>query len=761
MHIKPPNRPSRLSQVFSPEDEANILDQLSFSDRSQSREGIPQPGEPGIEIHEPPAHPGSQSASQSASQLPRETLETNGHTFRLHTFKTPAACGSCHGSIWQYGSERRPCRETQMQICYQWALQKIGYKCKNCTADVHISCAQDYDSPCESGLFIRAVRKNLGAARRRNRSIEDYAQIVRPSAGYNLEDGLSGILRGTHELTTPAALGEAAWFRLYFVDHEYDHFVMVDKKNRFEPFIISILREEPSEEGEGADFDLVAESGEETGEEEEDSRSILTTNSNYSNTVASARPLEGDRPEESEEKERKKKEKEQKKQKRKEKKEQKKEKRKDKRLIQKLKKPQDDTLYRVIVWKKSGKEQFTIPVRHNELLSGAQIAEIVLTEEEKGGSLKVMEKGQHFENLSKELIIMEREEHTNNFKIGVIYTKKGQNHEDDFFGNQEGSEEFYQFLDILADKIPLKGFEGFRGGLDVEGDASGEHSYYTEHQGNNIMFHISTLLPFTPNDPQQVKRKRHIGNDIVCVIFQDSPGCCFSPRAIKSQLIHCFIAVCQETLPSGGKRYRVNVTTKDSVPPFGPPVPDPPLFLNPKELRDFLLQKIVNAERSALFSEAFQTRRERTLAAHLSYISSRYSSEATGKKNMIKHKIGERKAPKGLSLDLNFSKNLQSLPSPFSGSRSARSLQPSQPAQPIPEQTMQRVKTNEFHHSQTLRKNQFRKASDSTSSPQSPPRLKRRGSAPTLSAVLGDEGNENEEEGHELRQPKILITKDF
>jgi hypothetical protein len=29
------------------------------------------------------------------------------------------------------------------------------------------------------------------------------------------------------------------------------------------------------------------------------------------------------------------------------------------------------------------------------------------------------------------------------------------------------------------------------------------------------MFHVSTMLPFTPNNRQQLSRKRHIGNDMV------------------------------------------------------------------------------------------------------------------------------------------------------------------------------------------------------------------------------------------------------
>jgi hypothetical protein len=55
----------------------------------------------------------------------------------------------------------------------------------------------------------------------------------------------------------------------------------------------------------------------------------------------------------------------------------------------------------------------------------------------------------------------------------------------------------------------------------TEGAATGRHSIYTEFQGLEIMFHVATYIPFTPEDRQQVERKRHIGNDIVVIVFRD------------------------------------------------------------------------------------------------------------------------------------------------------------------------------------------------------------------------------------------------
>jgi RAP1 GTPase activating protein 1 len=70
-------------------------------------------------------------------------------------------------------------------------------------------------------------------------------------------------------------------------------------------------------------------------------------------------------------------------------------------------------------------------------------------------------------------------------------------------------------LEFLGEKIELKGWKKYRAGLDVSAGTTGEHSIYTVFKGYEVMFHVSTLLPFYSNDKQQLERKRHIGNLIL------------------------------------------------------------------------------------------------------------------------------------------------------------------------------------------------------------------------------------------------------
>lgn len=40
-------------------------------------------------------------------------------------------------------------------------------------------------------------------------------------------------------------------------------------------------------------------------------------------------------------------------------------------------------------------------------------------------------------------------------------------------------------------------------------DSTGTHSLYTTYQGYEVMFHVSTMLPYMPNNPQQVRVYKH------------------------------------------------------------------------------------------------------------------------------------------------------------------------------------------------------------------------------------------------------------
>ncbi|XP_032901523.1 rap1 GTPase-activating protein 2 isoform X2 [Amblyraja radiata] len=215
-------------------------------------------------------------------------------------------------------------------------------------------------------------------------------------------------------------------------------------------------------------------------------------------------------------------------------------------------------------------------------------------------------------------LIVEYDEHEINdkFKFGVIYQKARQTTEAELFGNNDESPEFKEFLHLLGDTVVLQDFKGFRGGLDVAHGQTGSESIYTVFKDREIMFHVSTKLPFTEGDTQQLQRKRHIGNDIVALVFQEE-NTPFVPDMIASNFLHAYIVVQLEPTAESEATYKVSVTAREDVRRFGPPLPSPALFKKGPEFREFLLTKLINAESACYKSEKFAKLENRTRAALL------------------------------------------------------------------------------------------------------------------------------------------------
>ncbi|XP_055380348.1 uncharacterized protein LOC129611299 isoform X3 [Condylostylus longicornis] len=198
-------------------------------------------------------------------------------------------------------------------------------------------------------------------------------------------------------------------------------------------------------------------------------------------------------------------------------------------------------------------------------------------------------------------------------KVGVIYVKENQFTEEQILDNNENSLLFDEFLQLLGDKVRLRGFDKYKGGLDTVHDLTGLYSVYTNWRNIEIMFHVSTLLPYEKHDPQKLQRKRHIGNDIVCVVFLEADNTPFSPACIKSHFLHTFILVrVSARIKRKPTRYEVSVVTRDEVGAYKPYLWEQSVFEKGPMFREWLLTKIVNGERASYSAPKFARMQERT-----------------------------------------------------------------------------------------------------------------------------------------------------
>eukprot|EP01113_Clastostelium_recurvatum_P049631 TRINITY_DN9227_c0_g1_i3.p1 TRINITY_DN9227_c0_g1~~TRINITY_DN9227_c0_g1_i3.p1 ORF type:complete len:875 (-),score=217.84 TRINITY_DN9227_c0_g1_i3:19-2643(-) len=240
--------------------------------------------------------------------------------------------------------------------------------------------------------------------------------------------------------------------------------------------------------------------------------------------------------------------------------------------------------------------------------------------------------------LHNELQDFEAKQLHKNSKIGILYARPDQHDEDLLYNNKEPtSEMFHLFLETLGPTIGLKGWPHFRGGLDVKTGTTGEtsvHAFFREHE---VMFHVSTMIPYTPGDPQQVERKRHLGNDIVVIVFMDVPTSStptstdenhpppppFDFGAFRTQFNHVFMLVQPDPPPrhDDDPGFRVTMYVREEVNKFGPAYPYHYRFTKGDVFREFVLTKLINAERTTLRSPTFATKTKRTRREFLtSYI---------------------------------------------------------------------------------------------------------------------------------------------
>jgi len=268
--------------------------------------------------------------------------------------------------------------------------------------------------------------------------------------------------------------------------------------------------------------------------------------------------------------------------------------------------------------------------------------------------------------IQQELLALYEPEYTAQQKIGVLYSRADQHNEQEMLANleEDASPEFRDFLDFLGERVVLKGFTGYTGGLDTINNYSGTHSVYTKYQNSEIMLHVSTLLPHTPANPIQIERKKHIGNDRLIIVFKDGDEP-YVPNTLKSKQTQVVILIQPTKTPpptedsppqknkgkdteisvdvrgessssaatpkfnsaSGATYYKVAIASRIEIPQCEPWLPEVPIFEKGPEFREFLLKKVVNAMLAMRHSVIFEKKTQREKALKFLHIVDKYSEQ--------------------------------------------------------------------------------------------------------------------------------------
>lgn len=295
----------------------------------------------------------------------------------------------------------------------------------------------------------------------------------------------------------------------------------------------------------------------------------------------------------------------------------------------------DGDLVRAIVRTEKVQEKIAVPV--SVLLKGSGS----LGKKDKRGLLKsIVPPGWSLKNVREvkeakhvdELAMFEANELQTKFKWGVLYVKHDQVAEDEMFANNDMSPHFTEFLETLGGVITLKDWSGYTGGLDTNKNMTGKQSVFTSFQNHQIMFHVAPMLPHDPDCPQQLERKRHLGNDVVVIVFVENENQTLTvlndpepylPSTIRTHFQHVLAVVQRDPTSIDRPRYRLHIARKSDVPSFGPELPNPSVF-DKSQLRNVLLTKLINGERAALKAPAFERAISRTRSGFMQYYQQEY-----------------------------------------------------------------------------------------------------------------------------------------
>lgn len=147
----------------------------------------------------------------------------------------------------------------------------------------------------------------------------------------------------------------------------------------------------------------------------------------------------------------------------------------------------------------------------------------------------------------------------------MLYVGRGQaQSEIDILSNCYGSSRYMEFIQNLGSLVALKNARELNIFIDMETDGRvGNFTYVWQDDIIQVMFHIATLMPNNDKDPNRTEKKKHIGNDFVSIVYNES-GEEYQLNTIKGQFNYACVVVEPLALNSN----RIFVRCKDDVAKF-------------------------------------------------------------------------------------------------------------------------------------------------------------------------------------------------
>ncbi|CAG8737607.1 22634_t:CDS:2, partial [Gigaspora rosea] len=167
-------------------------------------------------------------------------------------------------------------------------------------------------------------------------------------------------------------------------------------------------------------------------------------------------------------------------------------------------------------------------------------------------------------NLFRDIRFLDKKHAREVIKVALLYVGPGQENEKSILHNTNGSPLYDEFVASLGWEIELATHPGYLGGLERNA-TNGLTSIYYCTSTLEIIFHDVTRMPTDLTDPKQLKKKRHIGNDHVHIVFNEHHRD-YRKTTIGGDFGNAQIVV--TPLPNG--LFSIDIYRDNKIPPFGP-----------------------------------------------------------------------------------------------------------------------------------------------------------------------------------------------
>ncbi|PIA18751.1 hypothetical protein COEREDRAFT_38665 [Coemansia reversa NRRL 1564] len=170
------------------------------------------------------------------------------------------------------------------------------------------------------------------------------------------------------------------------------------------------------------------------------------------------------------------------------------------------------------------------------------------------------------ELFQRELMALDRVPSKETIKVALFYVGPGQWTEAEILSNTyfDTSLSYRTFVESLGWSVDLATFKGFTGKLEHDGSDGKTCPYFIEDE-IELVFHEATSMPTDINDSRQLKKKRHIGNDHVHIIWNESHHN-YRAETISGDFGNVQIQI----RPLEPGEYGIGIYCDNPIKPFGP-----------------------------------------------------------------------------------------------------------------------------------------------------------------------------------------------